>query len=123
MARPSGNLVISYGASNSMIGLCFFQRRSNDPSVLLFIVPDQQRAPHALVQVVIEEKTFNHVKNCIRVALNSMEKRKSQPCPLRSGWPLTKSYGDLYYTTKSLPHFLLLAKFSSDSKAISKIFL
>ena len=32
---------------------------------------------------------------------------------------LAKSYGDLFYTPKSLPNFLLLAKFSSDSKAIN----
>ena len=71
-----------------------------------------------------------------------METRKSQPCPLRIGWALAKSYSDLFYTPKSLPQFLLLAKFlltasylqnflltarllakfSSDSKAISKIF-
>ena len=57
-----------------------------------------------------------------------METRKSQPCPLRIEWSLAKSYGDLFYNPKSLPHFLLLAKFSfdskfsSDSKAISKIF-
>ena len=45
-----------------------------------------------------------------------METRKSQPCPLHIGWALAKSYGDLFYTPKSLPHFLLcvLAKFSSD---------
>ena len=51
-----------------------------------------------------------------------METRKSQPCPLRIGWSLAKSYGDLFYTHISLPHFLLLAKFSFDSKAISKNF-
>ena len=51
-----------------------------------------------------------------------METRKSQPCPLRIGWALAKSYGDLFYTPKSLPHFLLLVKFSYDSKAIGKIF-
>ena len=57
------------------------------------------------------------------VALESTETRKSQQCPLRIGWALAKSYGDLFYTPKSLPHFLLLAKFSSHSKAaISKIF-
>ena len=49
-----------------------------------------------------------------------MEKRKSQPCPLGIGWELAKSFGDLFDTPKSLPHFLLLAKFSSDSKDISK---
>ena len=51
-----------------------------------------------------------------------METRKSQSCPLRIEWSLAKSYGDLFYNPKSLPHFLLLAKFSFDSKAISKIF-
>ena len=50
-----------------------------------------------------------------------MGTRKSQPCPLRIGRALAKSYSDLFYTPKSLPHCLLLAKFSSDSKAISKI--
>ena len=51
-----------------------------------------------------------------------METRKSQPCPLRIGWALAKSYGNLLYTPKSLPHYLLLQKFSSYNKAISKIF-
>ena len=51
-----------------------------------------------------------------------METRTSQPCPLHIGWALAKSYGDFFYTPKSLPHFLLLAKFSSDSKAINKKF-
>ena len=32
-----------------------------------------------------------------------MEIRKSQPCPLHIGWSLAKSYGDLFYTPKSLP--------------------
>ena len=50
-----------------------------------------------------------------------METRISQPCPLGIGWVLAKSYGDLFYTPKSLPHFLPLAKYSSDSKAVSKI--
>ena len=54
--------------------------------------------------------------------LKGTETRKSQPCPLRISWALAKSCGDLFYTPKSLPHFLLLAKFSSDSKAISNIF-
>ena len=67
-------------------------------------------------------KTFKNEKNRFRVALNSTETRKFQPCPLHIGWALAKSYGDLCYTPKSLPHFLLLAKFSFDSKAISKIF-
>ena len=48
-----------------------------------------------------------------------METRKSQPSPLRIRRALAKSYGDLFYTPKSLQHFLLLAKFSSDSKACS----
>ena len=51
-----------------------------------------------------------------------METRKSQPCPLRIGWALAKSNGDLFYTPQSLRHFLLLENFSSDSKAIRKIF-
>ena len=53
---------------------------------------------------VLEEKTFKNVKKKgFRVALKSMETRKSQPCPLRIGWALAKSYGDLFYTPKSLP--------------------
>ena len=51
-----------------------------------------------------------------------METRKSQPYPLHIGLALAKSYGDLFSNPKSLPHFLLLGKFSSNSKAISKIF-
>ena len=70
----------------------------------------------------IRGKTFKSVKNGFRVALKSTETRKSQPCPLHIGWALVKSYGDLFYAPKSLPHFLLLAKFSSDNKTISKIF-
>jgi len=49
-----------------------------------------------------------------------MERRKSQPCPLRMGWVLAKYYCNLFYTPKSLPYFLLLAKFSFDNKAICK---
>ena len=71
----------------------------------------------------LELKTFKNVKKLFRVALKSMETRKSQPCPQRTGWALAKSYGDLFYTPKSLPHFLLLAKFSFGGKTISKIFL
>ena len=48
------------------------------------------------------KKTFKNVKNRFRVALKSTETRKSQPCPLRIGWALAKSYGDLFYTPKSL---------------------
>ena len=51
-----------------------------------------------------------------------METRKSQPRPLRIGWVLAKPYGDLFYTPKSLSHCLLLAIFSSDIKAIRKMF-
>ena len=65
------------------------------------------------------EKKIKNV-NKIWVALLSTETRKSQPCPLRIGWVLAKLYGDLFYTTKSVTQFLLLAKFSSDSKAIRK---
>ena len=65
---------------------------------------------------------FLNVKNGFRVAVTRTETRKSQPCPLRIVCALAKSYGDLFYTPKSMPHFLLLAEFSSDSKAISKIF-
>ena len=32
-----------------------------------------------------------------------METRKYQPCSLRIGWALAKSYGDLFHTPKSLP--------------------
>ena len=63
-----------------------------------------------------------NVKNRFRVALKSTVTRKSQPCPLYIGRALANFYGDLFYTPKSSPHFLLLAKFSSDSKAISIIF-
>ena len=52
-----------------------------------------------------------------------METRKCQPIPLCVAWALAKPYCDLLYTPKSLPFFLLLAKVSSDSKAISKMFL
>ena len=52
---------------------------------------------------MLEEKTFKNVKNRFRVALKSTETRKSKPCPLRIGWALAKSYGDLFYTLKSLP--------------------
>ena len=72
--------------------------------------------------IFIRGKKILSVKNRFRVALRSTETRKSQPCPLGIGWALAKSYGDLFYTPKSLPHFLLLAKKFSDSKAISKIF-
>ena len=58
----------------------------------------------------LRKKTFKNVKNGFRASLKSTETRKSQPCPLRIGWVLAKSYGDLFYTPKSLPHFLLLAK-------------
>ena len=64
------------------------------------------------------KKTFKNVKNRFRVALKSTETRKSLPCPLHIRRALAKSYGDLFYTPKSLPYFLLLAKFSSDSKAM-----
>ena len=78
---------------------------------------------HVFQKVMSEPKPrgIKNVKNWFRVALKSTETRKSQPSPLGIGWVLAKSYGDLFYTPKSLPHFLLLAKFSSDSKAISKI--
>ena len=48
-----------------------------------------------------------------------METRKSQPCPLRIGWSLAKSYGDLFYTPKSLPccqkKILLIALLSEEN--------
>ena len=54
---------------------------------------------------VIEEKTIENVKNLFRVALKSTGTRNSQPCPLCIGCALVKTYGDLFYTPKSLPHF------------------
>ena len=39
---------------------------------------------------------FKNVKNRFRVALKSMEARKSQLCPLHIRWALAKSYGDLF---------------------------
>ena len=59
---------------------------------------------------ILEKKTFKNVKK-FRVALKSTETRKYQPCPLHIGWALSKSYGDLFYTPKSLPYFQLLTKF------------
>ena len=48
------------------------------------------------------------------MAVNSFKthEQKQLDC-YRIGWALAKSYGDLFYTPQSLPHFLLLAKFSS----------
>ena len=70
------------------------------------------------INILLVQKTYKNLKNWLWVALKCMETRKSQPCPLHTGWALAKSNGDLFYTPKSLPHFLLLAKFSSDSKAM-----
>ena len=72
----------------------------------------------------LEEKTFKNVKNGFRVALKSTETRKSQPCPLHIGWALAKSYGDLFYTPKSLPccqkKIFLIALLSEENFANSK---
>ena len=52
-----------------------------------------------------------------------MATRKSQPCPLRIGWALAKSYGDLFYTPKSLPccqkKILLIALLSEENLLIA----
>ena len=37
--------------------------------------------------------------------VRKQEENLSYVCPLRIGWALAKSYGDLLYTPKSLPHF------------------
>ena len=49
-----------------------------------------------------------------------METRKTLLCPVHIECALAKYYSDLLYTPKSLPHFLILAKFSSDSKGLVK---
>ena len=65
-------------------------------------------------KLYIMKTSFKKCKNRVRVAVKSTETRKSQLC--LAYWMSIKIYGDLFYTPKSLPHFLLLAKFSSDSK-------
>ena len=50
-----------------------------------------------------------------------METRKSQPCSLRIGWALAKSYGDLFYIPKSLP--CCQKKIFANSLAVKKIIL
>ena len=53
--------------------------------------------------IFMEKKTFKNVKKGFTAALKSTETRKSKPCPLRIGWASAKSYGNLFYTPKSLP--------------------
>ena len=57
----------------------------------------------------LEEKTFKNAKK--NIFMKSTETRKSQPCPLHIGWALAKSYGDLFYTPISLPHYFSIGKF------------
>ena len=49
-----------------------------------------------------------------------METRKYQPYPLHIGWALSKSYGDLFYTPKSLPGcFCSVMLLTAKNKAVS----
>ena len=69
------------------------------------------------------KKRFKNVKNRFRVALKSMETRKSQLCPSHIGRALATYYGDIFYIPKSLPccqkKMLLIALLSEENFANS----
>ena len=117
-----GVMSLLRGQTYDLCGICYIILLR---AVLTLKRGDTMSDTYCLINLfLLEEKTFKNVKYVFRVALKSTEaRRKSQPCPLRIGWALAKSYGDLFYIPKLLPccqkKILLIALLSEESFANS----